>query len=400
MPFTDRQVKAFKPTQNDQWFSDEKGLRLLVKSNGSKYWRMKYRFGGKQKTLALGVYPEVSLKAARVERDKARVLISDRVDPSEQKQTLKNPQNGQDKFSTLAKLWWENQKGTWTDDHAKRVLKRLEDNSFSLLDAMPIDQIQPPDILKVIRKIEDRGALDVAKRVLQSITASFRFGVQIGQLTYNPATELTGVVKARKQQHRASLPNSQLGCFLSDVDCYEGKGRLVTKLALKLLVLTFVRSGELRNSEWKEFEFDKALWRIPAERMKMRTEHLVPLSKQALSVLLALQPITGDYDLLFPSEKDRSKPMSDNTMRMAIFRLGYDGNTLGKSRATPHGFRANASSILNEQGFNPDAIERQLSHMERNGVRAAYTHHARYMDERAQIMQWWADYLAMELEKV
>ena len=174
---------------------------------------------------------------------------------------------------------------------------------------------------------------------------------------------------------------------------YHQQGRLLTQLAIQLLVLTFVRPGELRGARWQEFDLENALWRIPAERMKMKTEHLVPLSKQARAILAELQPITGHFDLVFPSDKNRSQSISDNTMRRAIFRLGYDGNTIGKAKATPHGFRANASSMLNEKGFNADAIERQLSHMERNKIRGAYTHHAQYLDDRKEIMQWWADYL-------
>ena len=395
MPLTDRQIKALKPKPKDQWYVDGNCLRLLVKTSGAKYWRMSYRFDGKQKSLALGVYPDITLKEARFLRDKARVEVSEGTDPAIQRQKEKNPHlfNDNEKFSTLAMEWWNNQKEAWTDHHAHRVLQRIKDNSFEELDKKPLSSLEPMDVLKVVRKVEDRGALDIAKRVLQSISAIFRYGVQTGKLKYNPASELSGVVKARKQQHRASLPNNQLGQFLRDLDGYENHGRKLTKLALQLQVLTFVRPGELRTAHWQDFELDKALWRIPPERMKMKTEHIVPLSKQALKMLEELHPISGHYELVFPSDKYRDKPMSDNTMRKAMFIMGYDGNTLGKAKATPHGFRANASSILNEQGFNPDAIERQLSHMERNGVRAAYLHHARYLDERKEMMQWWADFL-------
>ena len=208
-----------------------------------------------------------------------------------------------EKFSTLALQWRDNQKGTWTDDHAKRVLSRLKDNSFQLLDQKAITAIEPVDILQVIRKIESRDALDVAKRVLQGITAIFRYGVQTGQIKYNPATELAGVVKTRKQQHRASLTDNQLGQFLNDLSNYEQQGKLITKFALQLLVLTFVRPGELRTAYWQDFEIEDLIWRIPPERMKMRTEHLVPLSKQVLQTLIQLQQVTGQYDLLFPSER-------------------------------------------------------------------------------------------------
>ncbi len=395
MTLTDKQIKSLQPKPKDYWMVDEKCLRLLVKQNGAKYWRMSYRFGGKQKSLALGVYPEVSLKDARLKRDRARLQVAEGIDPSIEKKHLRNSARHGDseKFSTLAVEWWHHQKNSWTEHYADTVIKRLRTNCFEPLDRKPIDKIEPPDVLQVIRDIESRGSLDIAKRILQGIHASFRYGVQTGKIKYNPASDLSSALKPHKSKHRDSLPNNQLGRFLNDLDSYHLQGKLLTQLALKLLVLTFVRPGELRSAHWSDFEWDKSLWRIAPERMKMKTEHIVPLSKQALQVLAQLQPISGDQDLVFPCEINRGKCMSDNTMRRAMFRLGYDGNTEGKAKATPHGFRANASSILNEQGFNPDAIERQLSHIERNKVRSAYTHHARYMDERFDMMQWWADYL-------
>ena len=227
--------------------------------------------------------------------------------------------------------------------------------------------------------------------MLQDIRRVCRYAVQTGRLLHNPASELSDILKSRKTSHRASLPLEELPQFMKALSTYEDIGRLLTKYALQLLIFTFVRPGELRGARWDEFDFEDSMWRIPGERMKMGTDHLVPLSKQAISVIQQLRPISGQYELLFPSERDRKRPMSDNTMRRAIFKLGYDGSKPGKTKANPHGFRATASSLLNEKGFNPDAIERQLSHMERNGVRAAYTHHARYLDERREMMQWWAD---------
>lgn len=401
MPLNALQVKRAEPQSKDYWLADERGLRLLVKPNGAKYWRMKYRYAGKQKTLALGTYPEVSLKDARLARDKAKLLLADNLDPVQERQAAKAKAELEAglKFSTVALEWWTNQKGTWTDDHANRVWIRLKDNCFRQMDAKGMEQIRPQEVMAVIRKIEERGALDVASRVLQDIRRVYSFGIQMGHLTFNPALDLTGVLKARKPQHRASLPPEELGQFLVDLRTYSSQGRLLTQLALQLLTLTFLRPGELRGAHWEEIDLDAALWRIPMSRMKMRTEHLVPLSTQAIALINEVKRITGQYDLLFPSERKRSEPMSDNTMRRAMFKLGYDGETEGKSRATPHGFRANASSILNEQGFNADAVERQLSHMERNGVRAAYIHHARFMDERKTMMQWWADYLDEEAAK-
>jgi integrase len=257
----------------------------------------------------------------------------------------------------------------------------------------PIYDVQSHEIITLIRKIEARDALDVAQRVLQDIGRIGSYAVATDRMKINPARELSGILKSRKQEHRPSLPREQLRGFLQDLDKYDEKGRLLTKLAIQFLVLTFVRSGELRGARWEEFDLDEKLWRIPGRRMKMKTEHLVPLASQTIVILKELKSISGQYELLFPSERSRNDCMSDGTLRLAIYRLGYDGKTIGKTKCVPHGFRATASSILNEKGFNPDAIERQLAHMERNGVRAAYTHHARYLEERHTMMQWWADFL-------
>ena len=365
---------------------------MLVDRRGYKYWRLDYRFRGKRKTLALGVYPHVSLKDARERRREARIHLEQGKDPNEVRKEEKRIKQA-NRFEDVAYQWWKHSKDIWTLNHAARVLKRLEDNAFKDLGNLSIDEITPKQIIATIRKIEARGALDVASRVLQAINATCRYAVQHGIATSNPASELSGIVKKRKVQHRASLPREELPEFLRALETYSDQGRKLTQRAIKLLVLTFVRSGELRGARWEEFDFENRLWRIPAVRMKMRNEHLVPLSHQAMELVDLLKDMTRKYNLVFPSERDRFREMSDNTMRKAIFKMGYDGNTEGKSKAVPHGFRATASSILNEAGFNPDAIERQLAHVERNSVRAAYIHHARYLGERRKMMQWWADYL-------
>jgi integrase len=395
MPLTDIQIKQAQVSTKDIWLTDEKGLRLLVKTNGSKYWRLKYRFQGKQKTLAIGVYPEVSLKDAREAVSEARKQLRDDIDPSaiKQEKKLLSSVSEIELFNTQARLWWNKQKGQWTEGHAARIWTRLNDNALKTLGKRPIAEITPQDIIRTVQKVEARGALDVAQRVLKDIRRVCRFAVQTGVLLHNPASELSGILEKRKTSHRASLPREELPHFLRDLDAYHQQGRLLTKLAIELLVHTFVRPGELAGARWGEFDLEEKLWRIPAHRMKMKSDHIVPLSRQALAVLESTKPFSARFEFVFPSERDRSKQMSDNTMRMAIFRMGYDGKSKGKSKANPHGFRATASSILNETGFNPDAIERQLSHMERNGVRAAYTHHARYLDERKEMMQWWSDYL-------
>ncbi len=395
MALSDLQIKQCKPDDKDIWLSDERGLRLLIKPNGSKYWRLKYRFVGKQKTLALGVYPSVSLKDAREAVANAKKLLKNGVDPGQKKKEdryLAEVRHAHS-FESIAQEWWEHQKGTWTDDHASRVWTRLKDNSFAQIGKKPVGDILPQEVIAIVRAIEDRSAPDVAARVLQDMRRVCRYAVQTGRLITNPASELTDILKGRKTAHRPSLPRNELPGFLKLLPEYDKQGRLLTRLAIELLILTFVRPGELRGARWGEFDLDEKVWRIPGERMKMGTDHMVPLSRQALEVLEQIRPISSQYEFVFPSERRRTECMSDNTMRRAIFKLGYDGTVAGKSKVTPHGFRATASSILNETGFNPDAIERQLSHMERNGVRAAYTHHARYMDDRKKMMQWWADYL-------
>jgi integrase len=401
MPLTDLKIKRIVSQSKDLWLTDEKGLRLLVKPNGAKYWRLKYRFAGKQKTLAIGVYPDVGLKMARDEREKARQQLKQGIDPSVVKKENKYSSFMSDTntFSILAKQWWEHEKGVWVEKHAKKVWNRLKTNSFKILDSKPIEQIVTKDILDVIKEIENRRALDVARRVLQDIRRVFSYAVLRDFIKYNPASDLSGIVKNYKRKHQPSMKNEELGGFMSDLEQYGKHGFFVTQYALLLLVYTFVRSGEIRGAKWCEFDFEKSLWKIPAERMKMKREHIVPLSKQAIDVLVKVQEITGTHELLFPLKSNWRKKMSQNTMCSAMRKMGYDGKC-NKSYATPHGFRANATSILNEQGFNPDAIERQLSHIEGNSVRAAYIHHAKYMDDRIEMMQWWADFLCEEKEKI
>ncbi|WP_111413463.1 tyrosine-type recombinase/integrase [Billgrantia lactosivorans] len=387
MKLTATAIKQAKPAQRDYKMSDGKSLYLLVKKNGSKYWRLKYRSLGKEKLLALGVYPEVSLAEARRVASESRELIRQGIDPLEyrKQRQQQNVDNARNSFKAIAHEWWSHEQGRWEKGHAQRVWKSLEVDMFPYIGNKPITAITPPEVLAAIRKVEARGALDVAGRVLQRTSAVFRFAVQTSRASVNPAAELKGVLTKRRVQHRPALPRDELPEFLKQLDEYHGHP--VTRLALKLLVLTFVRSGELRGARWDEFDLANRLWRIPGERMKMSVEHLVPLSPQAINVLRELNAITGQYDLVFPSDRNRHKSMSENTLLYAMYRMGY------RSRATPHGFRAVASSILNEAGFNPDAIERQLAHIERDQVRGAYTHLAKYMDERKHMMDWYSDHL-------
>lgn len=387
MTLTVTKINSSKPLDKQYKLSDSGGLYLLVHPNGSKYWRLKYRYARKEKVLALGKYPGVSLAQARLKRDEAKRHLLEGFDPSAVKSKNKRVANidTSNSFATVSKSWWDNQKGRWSEAHANRVWNSLEVDVFPQLGVLPITQIETVEVLAVIRKVESRGALDVASRVLQRCSSVFRFAVQTGVSKYNPANDLNGVLQQRKTKHRLALTRAELPGFMKALRIYDG--HVLTRLALNLLVLTFVRPAEVRFARWDEFDFKSNIWRIPAERMKMGTEHIVPLSSQILDLIKELRPYSGDYDLLFPGERSRSKPISDNTMIYAMYRLGY------KSRATPHGFRTSASSILNEEGFNPDAIERQLSHMERNKIRGAYTQHAEYLIERTKMMEWWGNYI-------
>jgi len=386
MPLTDRaiQTKA-KPADKPFKLFDAHGLFLLVKPNGGKYWRLQYRAAGKQTTLALGVYPDVSLREARDKQADARKLIRNGTDPAEIKREHKRAATAQaeNSFENIAREWHGKQ-GRWTADHAQRVMTSLEKDVFPHLGAKPIHEITAPVILEAVRKVEKRNALDVASRVLQRVSAVYRYAIQTGRATYNPAADCAGSIKTRKVTHRAALGRAELPEFLAKMQAYDGQ--VLTRLALKLIVLTFVRARELRGARWDEFDFERAEWRIPANRMKITAEHIVPLSCQAITVLEELRPLTGGRDLVFPNQNNLTRIMSENTLLYAMYRMGYH------SKATVHGFRATASTILNEMGFRADVIERQLAHAERNKVRAAY-HRSEYLEDRRKMMQDWADYI-------
>jgi len=387
MPLTDPATKAAKPGEKPYKLADAGGLYLEVFPNGSRYWRLKYRHAGKEKRLALGVYPAVSLAEARKKAAAAKKLLEAGEDPaatmSKREKKRAARLKTENSFEAVAREWWANKKGHWTPDHAGCILRSLEADALPALGHRPIAEITPPEVLDVVRAVERRGALDVASRVQQRIKAVFRYAVQTGRASFNPSAELAGVLMTRKVQHRAALSREALPDFVKQLEAYPGSPEV--KQALKLLMLSFVRPGELRWARWEEFDLEAKLWRIPGERMKMKAPHLVPLSRQFMEVLEELRPLTGRYALVFPGANDRERPISENTMNDAIRkRLGF--------AATSHGFRATASTILNEAGFRADAIERQLAHAERNKVRAAY-HRSEYLEERAKMMQWWADYL-------
>ncbi len=383
---TSTKIKGCKPQNKAYRLFDGGGLYLEVHPNGSKYWRLKYRFAGKHRVYAIGIYPEVTLAEARDEADNAKKLIRAGIDPVAQRKTVKieTQAAAENTFERLAREWIDHQGGRWTEGHGSDVLKSLEKDVFPAIGHRPIIEIKTPELLSVIRSIERRGALNTAGQVLQRCSSVFRYAIQVGRCTYNPAGDLKGALKTKKVEHRAALSEKDLPDFLRKVDKYNGD--MQTIHALKLLMLTFVRTGELRGAEWNEIDLDNSTWRIPAHRMKMNSEHLVPLSHQAVALLQEQHQLTGHYELVFPSRSNVTRPMSENTVLYALYRMGYH------SRATGHGFRATASTILNEQGWKADVIERQLAHAERNKVRAAY-HRSEYLQERKAMMQSWADYL-------
>ena len=386
MSLTDAAVRNAKPRSKPYKLSDGGGLFLWVQPSGGKWWRYKYRFSGKEKSLALGSYPDVSLAEARERHAQARKVVSSGNDPGEVKKEAKRLAilKSVTTFGAIAREWCESRKHKWVTSYGEAMLTRLENHVFPKMGDRPISDITAPELLSVLRVVEHTGALDLAQRLLQASGQIFRYAIATGRAQRNPAVDLRGALKPPVRKHQAYLKADEMPEYLQKLEAYDGNPQ--TKLALKFLLLTFVRTSELRGAEWAEIDFDKAEWRIPAERMKMRDLHIVPLSRQALGVLRELQPLTGQWRYVFPNQHKPSGCMSENTMLFGLYRMGYH------SKATGHGFRSTASTILNEHGFTPDVIERQLAHSERNTVRAAYNH-AQYLPERRKMMQWWADYL-------
>jgi integrase len=386
MALTDTAVRNTKPKEKAYKLFDGGGLFLMVNPKGSRYWRLKYRYQGKEKLLALGVYPDVSLKTARDRRDAARAQIADGIDPSQARKATKAAQSDADSFEAVAREWWGQREPNWSKTHSSRILLRLNKDVFPWVGKRPIGEITAPELLTVLRRIENRGAVETAHRIHQSCGQIFRYAVATGRAERDPSADLKGALPPTRQKHHASITDpKKVGELLRAIEGYEGS--LVTRCALQLASLTFVRPGELRHAEWSEIDIDKAEWRIPAEKMKMNVVHIVPLSRQSLSVLQEIQPLTGCGKYVFPGVRSLKRPMSENTVNAALRRLGYT-----KEEMTGHGFRSMASTILNEQGWHRDAIERQLAHAERNSVRAAYNY-AEHLPERQRMMQCWADYL-------
>jgi integrase len=389
MPLTDTKARNAKAKNKPYRIADSGGLYLEVTPTGSRYWRWKYRFDGKEKRLALGVYPDVTLAAARIKRDAQRKILKEQGnDPLQARREGKitaKIRSG-NTFEAIARQWWDHWKSVRSLRHADYVLRRLEVDVFADLGGRPIAEITAPQLLAVIRIIEKRGALDIAKRALQTCGQIFRYAVAHGICERNPVADIKpqDALKPRKKQNHVRLPATEFPELLRKIESYDGA--LTTRFALRLMALTFVRTSELIGARWNEFDLTAAEWRIPAERMKMKTPHIVPLATQAVETLERLLSITGNNELLFPGERDHQKPMSNNTILYALYRMGYH------SRMTGHGFRGLASTILHESGFRHDYIELQLAHQERDETSAAYNH-ALYLKERRKMMQAWADML-------
>jgi integrase len=388
MALTDIAIKSSKPRDSTYKLSDGRGLQLHVTHLGSKLWRLAYRFDGKQKLMALGSYPDVSLAQARDKVDDVRKLLAAGADPMAARKTEKIARRlaVEDSFAAVAKKWWESWKAARSESHTVYVWRRLEADVFPAIGTRPIAEIEAPELVALMKVIERRGALDIAKRALQTCSQIFRYAIAHGVAKRNPAVDIrpSDVLASRKKENYARLDGKELPELLRKIEVYNGS--TITRVAIKLMAMTFVRTGELIGARWEEFVLDSARWDIPAERMKMKTPHIVPLSTQAVTLLRSLHTLTGHSALLFPGERDHEKSMSNNTILGALDRMGYAG------RMTGHGFRGIASTLLHERGWPHEHIELQLAHQQRSQVSASYNH-ALYLQPRANMMQAWSDFL-------
>lgn len=387
MPLGELQVRNAKPQAKPYKLTDGEGMFLLVQPNGSRLWRLAYRFGGKQKTLALGIYPHVTLAQARKRRADAKAMLADGRDPGQVKIEEKEKAKPAETFEQVARRWYDTNKDTWVDSHGLRILNRLDRDVFPVIGSRPIDAINPPEVLKLLRDVESRGAVDIAKRLRQEIGSVYRFAIAEGIAKSNPAADVGAALKAsRPVKHRARVRTAEALQLYQDIAAYDGDP--TTRLALLFTLHTFLRTNEVRFAPWSEFDGvdldgPNPVWRIPGERMKMGREHIVPLTPTVVGLLREVKK-HQDGPLVFPGQV--RKAMSENTMLYALYRMGYH------SRQTVHGFRGLASTTLNEAGFNSDWVERQLAHVEENQIRGAYNA-AEYLPGRIKMMQWWSDYL-------
>ncbi|WP_158150982.1 tyrosine-type recombinase/integrase [Pantoea ananatis] len=386
MKLTARQIDSAKPKEKSYKLSDGGGMYLEIFPNGAKSWRLKYRIAGKEKRVVFGTYPLLSLAEARQKRSEAKKLLLEGGDPSQQKQDIKAAKilAVNNSFELIALEWHEHKKPSWSKGYATDILEYLKKDIFPHIGKRPIADINTKEMLDVFRKMEKRGVLDKLKKTRQACRQIFTYAVISGRAGHNPVSDLVGVLKAPKQKHFPHLSVAELGEFQRQLEQYSGSK--ITQIATQLLMLTGLRTIELRSAEWTEIDFEKCLWQIPVARMKMKRLHMVPLSDQALRLLEELRVITGGFRFIFPGRNDSRKSMSEASINQVIKKIGYAG------RATGHGFRHTLSTILHEQGFDSAWIETQLAHADRNTIRGTYNH-AQYLDGRREMMQWYADYL-------
>ncbi|HEM8339337.1 TPA: tyrosine-type recombinase/integrase [Providencia rettgeri] len=386
MKLTVKQIDSSKPKEKDYKLSDGGGMYLLVKTNGGKYWRLKYRIDGKEKLLAIGIYPTVTLADARRKRDDAKRLLADGIDPNQQRKEQKQASkiDSVNTFKNIALEWYEGRKDRWSVGYRDDMMDAFEKDVFPYIGNRPIAEIKPMELLEVLSIMEKRGATEKLKKVRQRCGEVWKYAIITGRAEYNPAPDLASAFVPHKREHYAHLSVSELPEFLSSIDKYMGSQ--IVRVALRVLILTGVRPGELRKAEWSEINFDAGVWEIPAEKMKMRRPHIVPLSEQVIDLLKQIHPISGSYQYIFPSRTDYRKHISDMALNTMIRRMGYSG------RATGHGFRHTMSTILHEQGYNTAWIETQLAHVDKNSIRGTYNH-AQYIDGRREMLQWYADYM-------
>ena len=388
MPLSDTTLRNAKPKEKQYKLYDADGPFVIVTPKANKWWRFKYRFDGKEKLLSLGTYPEVSLKDARERRDAARKLVAQGIDPSENRQTVREARVARlaNTFEAVSREWFEKHVSTLDPLYGKKLRSRFEKHIFPVIGNKAISELEPTDVLAAAQRTEREGSIETSHRILQHCSQVFRYAIATGRTKYDVTVGLHDALAKTKVKHMATiLDKERIGQLLRAIDAYGGF--YPTKCALRLAPHFFVRPGELQKAEWAEFDMDAREWRIPAEKMKMRAKHIVPLSRQAVEILQELHPHTGNGRFLFPSIRTNSKPISLESMLVAIRAKGFT-----KDEMTIHGFRGMASTLLNEMGYNRDWIERQLAHSERDHVRAAYNY-AQYLPERTRMMQEWSDYL-------
>lgn len=387
---TDVQVRNAKPASKPRKLYDSKGLYLIVTPSGGRWWRFKYQFNNREKLISLGTYPELSLRQARDRRDEARRLLAEGRDPSIERQTTKAAalearRREADSFEAVAREWFAKFSQAWVPEHTETVISRLEADVLPWLGPEPVAGITSTQVLQILRRVEARGAVSTAHRIKQIVSSVFRYSIATGRATRDPAADLRGALGPERQKHfGAVVKPTDIAGLMRAIDSYSGS--FIVRCAMRFSAYTFSRPGEIRKAEWSEFDLDAALWRIPAARMKMRREHLVPLSRQAIEVLKEIRPLTGAGRFMFPG-RTSTRPLSENAITAAFRRMGYE-----KGEMTAHGFRTMASTMLNELQWPADVIEKQLAHAPRDEVRGAYNR-AEYLKERTEMMTAWADYL-------